>query len=211
MFCPNCGTQVQDGGRFCPTCGAPLGPQPTQQTQRRPQPQQYADPASYPAQQVPLEPTLRSAPLQQSGYGYVQQQGSPARRRHMQTNRSLVAYVLLTMLTCGLYAYYFIYSVAQDMNEMCQDDEETGGLLFFILLSVVTCGLYGLYWEYKLANRLQRNAPIYGLTFTENGTTVILWRLLGALICFVGSFYGTYIYINNLNRLADAYNRYFGV
>ncbi len=82
------------------------------------------------------------------------------------------------------------------------------GLISYILLSIITCGLYSLYWEYKLGNRLAANAPRYGMTFQENGTTVLLWRLFGALLCFVGTFVGTNILINNSNKICNAYNRY---
>ena len=25
MFCKNCGTQIAEGGKFCPKCGTPVG------------------------------------------------------------------------------------------------------------------------------------------------------------------------------------------
>ena len=90
---------------------------------------------------------------------------------------------------------------------MCREDgEKTGGLLAFILLSFVTCGFYGLYWEYKLGNRLAANAPRYGLAFQENGTSVLLWYLVGALLCGIGPWVAMHILIKNTNALAAAYN-----
>ena len=125
----------------------------------------------------------------------------------IQTNRSLAAYILFSIITCGIYSYYFIYTVARDVNTMCREDgEKTGGLLAFILLSMVTCGLYGLYWEYKLGNRLAANAPRYGLNFQENGTTVLMWYLVGLLLCFIGPWVAMHILIKNTNALAAAYN-----
>ena len=61
------------------------------------------------------------------------------------------------------------------------DGDSTPGLAAFILLSFVTCGFYALYWYYKIGNRLQANAPRYGLMFQENGTTVLMWQIVGAL------------------------------
>lgn len=135
----------------------------------------------------------------------AQAAGYPAVR--IQTNRSLIAYILLSIITCGIYSYYFIYSIARDANTMCREDgEKTGGLLAFILLSFVTCGFYGLYWEYKLGNRLAANAPRYGLAFQENGTSVLLWYLVGMLLCGIGPWVAMYILIKNTNALAAAYN-----
>ena len=33
-FCINCGTQIPDGSRFCPNCGAPVGANPQPQYQQ---------------------------------------------------------------------------------------------------------------------------------------------------------------------------------
>lgn len=121
-------------------------------------------------------------------------------------NRSLVTFILLTLVTCGIYVYYFIYKLAQDTNTVCAGDgEETAGLLKFILLSFVTCGIYSYIWYYKLGNRYANNAARYGLSFQENGTTVLLWMLFGAFIV-VGPFIACHILFKNMNALAHAYN-----
>lgn len=123
------------------------------------------------------------------------------------TNRSLVKYIIFTIITCGIYNLYFIYKLSEDVNIICAGDgEDTPGLLKYILLSIITCSIYAWYWYYKLGNRLNSNANRYGLQFQENGTTVILWMLLGSWICGLGTFYAYYIIIKNTNSLAEAYN-----
>lgn len=125
----------------------------------------------------------------------------------VKTDRSLLMYILLSIITCGIYAWYFIYSLARDVNAMCrQDGQKTGGLLAFILLSIVTCGFYALYWEYSLGNRLAANAPRYGMAFQENGTTVLLWYLVGMFLCGIGPYVAMHILIKNSNALGVAYN-----
>lgn len=123
------------------------------------------------------------------------------------SNRGLVKYILLSIVTCGIYGWYFIYKMAEDVNTMCAgDNENTAGLVKFILLSYITCGIYGYIWYYKLGNRLAENAPRYGLSFQENGTTVLLWLFLGALLCGIGPFVAMHILIKNTNAMAEAYN-----
>ena len=34
----------------------------------------------------------------------------------LKTDRSLVSYILLSIITCGIYSYYFIYKMAYDVN-----------------------------------------------------------------------------------------------
>ena len=102
----------------------------------------------------------------------------------------------------------FIYKMAHDVNIACEGDgEQTAGLVAFILLSIITCGIYSWVWYYKLGNRLAANAPRYGLSFQENGTTVLLWLVFGALLCGIGPFIAMNILIKNSNRICNAYNR----
>lgn len=132
---------------------------------------------------------------------------SPPPARALKTDRGLVAYILLNIITCGIYGYYFLYTMARDVNIACSGDgKKTGGLIAFILLSYVTCGFYALYWYYSLGNRLAANAPRYGLTFQENGTTVLLWYLVGALLCGIGPYVAMHFLIKNCNALCSAYN-----
>ena len=126
----------------------------------------------------------------------------------IKTDRSLLMYILLNIVTCGIYGYYFVYKLAEDMNVMCKEDgEKTGGLITYIVLSFITCSIYQVYWLYKIANRLNNNAPKYGLQFKENGMTVILWYLVGILLCGIGPFVAMYFIIKNTNALAAAYNQ----
>ena len=131
--------------------------------------------------------------------------------RRMKTDRSIVVYILLNLVTFGIYGLYTVYSIAQDMNEMCDDDEHTGGLLFFIVISLLTFGIYSLIWEYKIGNRVFRNAPQYGIMVRGDGTTIVLWRIFGLFLWGIGTFVGLHILFRNVNSLAAAYNASYGL
>jgi len=123
------------------------------------------------------------------------------------TNRGLGKYIIFTILTLGIYSYWFIYKIAQDINVMCDGDgNNTGGLLKFILLSIITCGIYAWFWYYNIGNRLAENAPRYNLHFSENGTSMLMWMIFGAVLCGIGPFVAMHIMIKNTNALATAYN-----
>ena len=125
----------------------------------------------------------------------------------LKTDRSLLVYILLSFVTCGIYAWYFIYALARDVNIACAGDgRSTAGLLKLVIFSFLTCGLYGIYWYYSLGNRLAYNAPRYGLNFQENGTTILLWHLVGLVLCGVGPLVAMYIIIKNTNALCGAFN-----
>ncbi|MBR5420454.1 MAG: DUF4234 domain-containing protein [Lachnospiraceae bacterium] len=207
MFCNNCGTQLPDGTAVCPNCGAALS--------AGAQMGNAMNNVAGAAQNVfnQAEQTVGSAfndinqSLNNQGFttAYVPAGGA------LKTDRSLLMYILLTIVTCGIYGYWFLYQMAHDVNIACEGDgEETAGLVAFIVLSFVTCGIYSWIWVYKLGNRLSTNAPRYGLSFQENGTTVLLWLILGSCIFGIGYFIGYHILIKNTNQICEAYNRTHG-
>ena len=191
MFCSNCGMEVPDGANVCPNCGQQLSPN-------------VDDTIKQGAQDTfnQAEQGIRS---EFQSMGNAVNNIQPAMLR---TDRSLIIYILLSIITCGIYSYFFIYSIAQDVNRACDGDgNNTSGLAAFIILSFITCGFYAIYWEYAIANRLAENAPRYGMNFTENGTTVVMWHLVGWVICGIGPFIAMNIIIKNTNRICEGYNR----
>lgn len=138
--------------------------------------------------------------------------GMPAAQFRLKTDRSLLMYILLTLVTCGIYGWYFIYALARDVNAACAGDgRNTAGLIKLILLNLITCGIYSWIWYYGLGNRLAFNAPRYGMNFQENGTTILLWMILGSFLCGIGPFIALHIIIKNMNMLCGAYNHAHGM
>lgn len=196
MFCKNCGEEIGDA-KYCPNCGTASN-------------QSFAQKVHETAESVfeKTEDELKNAIHDVAGTTYTDSSEYRAYGPTLKEDRSLLTYILLSIITCGIYGYYFIYKIAEDVNVACYGDgKTTGGLVKFILLSFITCGIYAWYWYYALGNRLAENAPRYGLQFQENGTTVLLWYIIGALICGIGPFIAMYILIKNTNEICSAYNR----
>jgi protein-S-isoprenylcysteine O-methyltransferase Ste14 len=121
--------------------------------------------------------------------------------------RGLAGYILLSIITFGIYALYWNYKLAKDVNLMCEGDgKKTRGLLACIFFGIITMGIYNLVWLYMLGDRLQDNGPKYGITIKESGGTILLWSILGSFI-IVGPFIACHILIKNTNALADEYNK----
>lgn len=196
MFCPKCGTRVDDNAAVCPNCGNRLKQDPQRDLER-----------------AASDAFRQSGDELKSAFNDVRSSlsGSPApgAGQPLKTDRGLFSYIILTIITCGIYGYYFLYKMASDVNIACEGDgETTAGLLQLIVLSFITCGIYSWIWYYKLGNRLSNNAPRYGMTFQENGTTVLMWNLFGLVLCGIGSFVAMNILIKNTNKICDAYNRF---
>ncbi len=146
------------------------------------------------------------------GMGYGNPTTPPRGTRAKKTNRSIWMYFLLSLVTCGIYGYVFIYNLAEDVNDICEGDgEKTSGLLAFILLGMVTCGIYYIIWWYKLANRLQANSYRYNVPIQENGTTFLVWTLFGSMLCGIGPWIALHFILKNTNKLCAVYNQYNGL
>mgnify|MGYP000943440609 CR=1 FL=1 len=121
--------------------------------------------------------------------------------------RSFITLILLSIITCGIYGIFFWYSYTDDLNTVCNGDgKQTRNYLITILLSIITCGIYYWIWLYGVGNRLYANAPRYRCRFTEDGTTILLWMIIGSLLCGFGTLYAQYILVRNMNSLAEQYN-----
>lgn len=196
MFCKNCGQQIPDGAFKCPNCGTSVSAEKLTNGMKD----------AFNSAEKELGSAVKD--VRQT----FTNAGAPYSGERLKTDRGLLSYIVLSIITCGIYSYYFIYKMAYDVNVACEGDgESTGGLVAFILLSFITCGIYAWVWYYKLGNRLASNAGRYGMTFQENGTTVLMWQIFGALICGIGPFVAMHILIKNTNKICEAYNRSHGM
>lgn len=133
-------------------------------------------------------------------------------RERLREDRSLLMYILLTAVTCGIYGIWFYWHFYKDINTVCRvkeqdDSQNTPNYIIVCLLILVTCGFYAYYWLYKQGNRIQRVGEVYGERIEENGTTYLMWTIFGALICFVGPFVAIHLQFKNMNKLSRCYNR----
>lgn len=124
----------------------------------------------------------------------------------VKTNRSLIAYILLSIITCGIYSLFFWHNYIKDVNTICAGDgKNTRGILAVIILSILTLGIYGYVWTYGMQNRLRDNASRYNAGVITGGGTIVLWQIFGVLLFGIGGLIGTYMQFDSLNRLAYNY------
>ena len=156
-FCSKCGTQVQEGVGFCPTCGNSMNSQANNQNQYN---QQYSQPQY-------------QQPQYQQQYAYNANMGG----RPVVQKTEIVTAIILSIVTCGIYGIIWYIKIANDVNRICNDNGPSGGTVF--LLTLVTCGIYGWFFYYNCGKRLAEAGRRYNVAIDDNSILYIILALVG--------------------------------
>ena len=87
-------------------------------------------------------------------------QTSTAPVAQRKTNKSLVKYILLSLITFGIYGLVVMSSVSNDINIVASryDGKKTMHFcLLFFLISPITFGIASLVWFHKISGRIGNN------------------------------------------------------
>lgn len=140
----------------------------------------------------------------------VQQSGTASRQpvsgKKTIPRRSFGLYLLLCLVTCGLYHFWFLSQWAKDVNTICAEDgERTLPVWEMLALGIPTLGVYPLLWQAWLLDRMYNNAPRYGADVRGDGESFFLWVMLLPL---AGPLVAMGLAVRDMNRLAAAYEEY---
>ena len=127
--------------------------------------------------------------------------------RRLEDRRSLLGVILLSLVTFGIYQFFFVHNVARDVNDMCYEDRKhTNGLLMYIVLSFVTFGIYQFFWYGGIIERVNNFTYKYGVRPRTSFGGFVLWMLLGSFI-FIGPFIALHQFIQTVNDGAFTANK----
>ena len=113
-------------------------------------------------------------------------------------------YLLLSIVTCGIYSIYCMYKWTEDTNRLSQGVYKPSmNYIYVFLLGIVTCGIYTWVWIYQQGERLKTVGDANGIKINETGVHHLLISLL---LGGVGFFVSQYIFFSNTNRLSGVYN-----
>ncbi len=128
--------------------------------------------------------------------------------KQLKTTRGLLKFILLSIITLGIYALVFWSSVSNDVNDICTryDGKRTMHycLLFFIV-SPITLGIAGIVWAHKISARIGRELSRRGIPYSFGAADYWLWNVIGSLI-IVGPFVYLHKLAKSMNMLCENYN-----
>ena len=86
----------------------------------------------------------------------------------------LVLAIVLTLVTCSYYAFYWMYTLTEDVKALSGDQGGTSGGMT-ILFAFLTCGIYTWFWMYKQGEAIEKIKASRGL---PTGNSAILYLIL---------------------------------
>ena len=126
----------------------------------------------------------------------------------LSTNRSLLKYILLGIITLGIYNIVVMSEVSTDINLIATkyDGKKTMHFcLVFFLFSWLTLGLFYPVWFHMLSARIFDELKRRNIDYEFGAKTYWLWGVLGAFI-IAGPFVYLHKLLNSMNLLAADYN-----
>lgn len=110
--------------------------------------------------------------------------------------RNIVTYILLSIVTCGIFGLYWQCTLNDDTNKLSGHANDTNGVMV-LLLTFLTCGIYSFIWIHKMGNRIDEVKVKRGLPPNNSGTLFLILSVCGLF------WLAEYLLQSELNNLAE--------
>ncbi len=98
----------------------------------------------------------------------------------MPKNRKIVLCIIFSIITCGIYALYWLVRIADEINEIAGVEDTSGGMV--LLFTIITCGIYGFYWAYKVGEKVDTIKQGRGEISSNTGILYLILSIFGLSI-----------------------------
>lgn len=126
----------------------------------------------------------------------------------LNTTRGLLKFILLTLITFGIYALVFYSNISTDINLIASRHDGKKTMHYCLLTFIVapiTLGIAGIVWCHRISNRIGNELTRRGIAYDFGASDFWLWNVLGSFIAV-----GPFIYLHKLckamNLLCADYN-----
>lgn len=141
-------------------------------------------------------------------HGNAQHRAHCFPRRAAAYNRSLLKFILLSIITLGIYGLVVMTKISTEINTIAgpYDNKKTMNYCLVVLIfSWLTMGIVPLVWAHRFSNRVGSELLRRNLPYQFDAGTFWLWNVLGSLIV-VGPFVYTHKLLTAMNMLCTDYN-----
>ncbi len=126
----------------------------------------------------------------------------------LKTNRGLLKYILLGLITFGIYPLIVMSGISSDINVIASKYDGKKTMHFCLLafiFSWLTLGIAPIVWYHRISARIGKELSRRGIGYSFGAGSFWGWNVLGSLIGV-----GPFIYLHKLckamNKLAADYN-----
>ena len=126
----------------------------------------------------------------------------------LKTNRSLVKFILLSLITLGIYALVVMCKISSEINIVASRHDGKKTMHFALVAFVfswLTAGIVPIVWEHRICNRIGNDLKFRGVDYSFSAKDFWLWGVLGSLIV-VGPFIFVHKFLKGMNKLNADFN-----
>ena len=121
----------------------------------------------------------------------------PARPITPKTHINIALYLILTILTCGIFNLYWNFRQMEICNELLNRREFR--FWVWLLLTILTCGIYHIFYQYKMG------AAIVEIQHSLNMVLFDKLPVISVLVTIIGfSIVVDCIHQHEINKIHDA-------
>ena len=126
----------------------------------------------------------------------------------LKTNRGMIKFILLSLITFGIYALVFYSKVSTDINLIASryDGKKTMHFcLLAFIITPITFGIGAIVWYHRISARIGNELARRGIAYSFGAGSFWGWEVLGTLI-FVGPFIYLHKLCKAMNLLSADFN-----
>jgi len=116
----------------------------------------------------------------------------------MLQKRNIGLAILFSLITCGIYALYWMYQISAD-TRMLVGNSDSGGPGTDLLLDIVTCGIFGFFVVYQSAKRIHQAEQDREMRTSDDALMLTILYAFAGIISFA-------IIQSKINAIANSYN-----
>lgn len=124
-----------------------------------------------------------------------------APERKLKTNKGLVKYILLSLITLGIYGLVVMSSVSSDINTVASryDGKKTMHFcLLYFIVAPITLGIAGIVWYHRISDRIGNELKRRNIAYNFSCADYWLWNVLGSFILI-----GPFVYCHKLFKATN--------
>ena len=127
----------------------------------------------------------------------------------LKTNRGLIKFILLSLITFGIYGLVVMSAVSSDINTIAgrYDGKKTMHFcLIAFIFSWLTLGIAPLVWYHRISTRIGNELIRRGIMYSFGAGSFWGWNILGSLIVI-----GPFVYIHKLLRAMNLLSQHYNI